>query len=83
MDQHNFAIAVPRKQADISAIPFLSFSSGYVQRATDLLPQQGSRRPWQVYQNYFMDMLTIRYSKLDDGVLQFSPKPDKVESRAC
>lgn len=76
MDRHNYAIAVPHRQTDVQPIPFLSFSSGYVQRASDMLPQQGSRRPWQVYQNYLMDMLTIRYSKLDDGVLQFSsPKP--------
>lgn len=83
MDRHDYAIAVPRRQADVQSVPFLNFSSGYVQRAGDILPQQGSRRPWQVYQNYLMDMLTIRYGKLDDGVLAFSarvrqPKPEKA-----
>ena len=31
-----------------------SFTSGYVQRASAILPKQGTRRPWQVHQNYFM-----------------------------
>ena len=34
--------------------------------------KQGSRRPWQVYQNYLLDMLSIRYSRIADGVVQFS-----------
>lgn len=75
MDRHRYTIAVARRQADVQPIPFLNFSSGYVQRANDSLPQQGSRRPWQVYQNYLMDMLIIRYGRLDDGVMTFSPPP--------
>ena len=53
--------------------PFLSFTSGYVQRATAILPKQGTRRPWQVHQNYFMDMLALRFGRIDDGVLRFGP----------
>jgi len=72
MDRHGYTAAVPRKEPDVQPIPFLDFSSGYVQRAQDILPKQGSRKPWQVYQNYLKDMLTIRFGRLDDGVLQFS-----------
>jgi len=36
-----------------------------------VLPRQGQRKPWRVYQNYLMDMLTIRHGRIDDGVLRF------------
>jgi cyclohexanone monooxygenase len=74
MDRRRFAIAVARREAGVEPRPFLDFTSGYVRRAKDELPQQGSRRPWQVYQNYFQDMVTIRYGRIADGVLHFGEK---------
>lgn len=71
MDRHRHRIAVPRSDPTLQAVPFLSFTSGYVQRAAGVLPRQGDRRPWRVYQNYIMDMLTIRHGRIADGVLQF------------
>jgi monooxygenase len=71
MDRKGVAIAMPRREAGVEPEPFLSFTSGYVQRAKGELPQQGSRRPWQVYQNYLQDMLTIRYGRIADGVMHF------------
>jgi cyclohexanone monooxygenase len=71
MDRKNVAIAVPRREPGVAPEPFLNFTSGYVQRAKGELPQQGSRRPWQVYQNYLQDMLTIRYGRIADGVMHF------------
>ena len=73
MDRHAKAIAVPRKEANLSPQPFLSFTSGYVQRAIDILPQQGSRAPWQVHQNYLKDLSAIRFGRLADGVMRFGP----------
>jgi monooxygenase len=72
MDRHGYAVAVPRRDLGVQPQPFLSFSSGYVQRAIAMLPKQGSRRPWRVHQNYLLDLLTIRYGRLADGVMQFS-----------
>jgi monooxygenase len=74
MDRHGKAIAVARRTPDVQPEPFLSFTSGYVQRAQDVLPKQGSRRPWQVYQNYLQDLITIRLGRVDDGVLRFAAK---------
>jgi cyclohexanone monooxygenase len=74
MDRKGQAIAVVRREADVAPEPFLSFTSGYVQRAAALLPKQGSRRPWQVYQNYFQDMYTIRFGRIADGVMRFGQK---------
>lgn len=76
MDRHGYATVVPRRQPHVEPRPFLDFTSGYVQRAAHLLPQQGSRRPWQVYQNYLKDLFTIRFGRLNDGVLHFGKKSD-------
>ena len=73
MQRHGLAIAVPRADPAVPSQPFLSFSSGYVQRAAGLLPRQGTRKPWLVHQSYLADLLTIRFDKLADGVMRFGP----------
>ena len=57
---------------DVQPEPWLSFSSGYVQRALDTLPKQGSKRPWRVHQNYALDMLDLKFGKVDDGTMRFT-----------
>ncbi len=79
MDRHGATIAVARRDPAVKAEPFLTFSSGYVQRAVAQLPKQGARRPWRLYQNYFLDMLTIRFGRIADGVLQFG-KPGQLRA---
>ena len=72
MDRHGYAVAVARREPDVQARPFLAFSSGYVQRAIDMLPKQGTRPPWRVHQNYLLDLMHIRYGRIADGVLRFT-----------
>jgi monooxygenase len=69
--------ATPRNSdPDMQTAPWLDFSSGYVTRAMDKFPKQGARAPWKLHQNYALDLLTLRYSRLEDGVLEFSnPAP--------
>jgi cyclohexanone monooxygenase len=74
MDRRGADIAVARREAGVDPQPFLSFTSGYVQRAQAHLPQQGARRPWQLYQNYLQDMITIRFGRIADGVMRFGAK---------
>ncbi|THD59522.1 NAD(P)/FAD-dependent oxidoreductase [Phenylobacterium sp.] len=57
---------------DIEHQPWLDFSSGYVQRAMASFPKQGSKAPWKLHQNYALDLMSLRYAKLEDGVLEFS-----------
>jgi monooxygenase len=62
--------------------PWLDFSSGYVQRAMAKFPKQGSKAPWRLDQNYAKDLMSLRYAKLDDGVLQFTnPARQDVKAR--
>ena len=57
--------------ATVQPEPWVDFSSGYFQRAMDRFPKQGSKKPWRLYQNYVRDLLALRWSALEDGVLQF------------
>jgi cyclohexanone monooxygenase len=72
MKKKGFQKAVPVKDADVQEADYLSFTSGYVQRARAVLPKQGTQAPWQVNQNYLKDILLIKYGRLNDGVMQFS-----------
>jgi hypothetical protein len=59
----------------ISTEPFIDFNSGYVLRSIDQFPRQGSRAPWRLYQNYALDVLSLRFGALEDGAMRFAPAP--------
>jgi len=63
-----------RTDPSLGELPWLDFSSGYVQRAMDEFPRQGDKKPWRLYQNYLLDMLTLRFSRIEDGALSFARK---------
>jgi cation diffusion facilitator CzcD-associated flavoprotein CzcO len=60
-----------RNDPSVTEQPFIDFSSGYIQRGIDRFPKQGSRKPWRLYQNYALDLLALRFGKVDDGVMEF------------
>lgn len=67
----------------ITPEPFLSFTSGYVQRAIDKLPRQGSRKPWKLHQNYALDVMMLRFGSVDDSMEFSNPKPASRTARAA
>ncbi|MBV9563251.1 MAG: NAD(P)/FAD-dependent oxidoreductase, partial [Bradyrhizobium sp.] len=73
MDRHNYRRCMPHNDdPTIEALPSLDFTSGYVRRSVAKLPKQGSRRPWRLYQNYALDIVSLRFGKVDDGVMKYS-----------
>ncbi|WP_430636552.1 flavin-containing monooxygenase [Sphingomonas hankookensis] len=73
MRRHGYDICMPAApEPDVERRPLLDFSSGYVRRAADSTPAQGSRAPWRLRQNYFLDYLALRFDRLADGVLTFA-----------
>jgi monooxygenase len=73
MDRHGYKQCMPHNDdSTIKPLPSLSFTSGYVQRAVAELPKQGDRRPWRLYQNYALDIVSLRFGKVDDGVMRYS-----------
>lgn len=73
MDERGYASCVPENtDPSVSPEPFIDFSSGYVLRAIDRFPQQGSKPPWRLRMNYARDIVTLRLGAIEDGVLVFS-----------
>lgn len=73
MDRRGYRQCMPRNlDPTVTERPWIDFSSGYVQRSIAKLPKQGSKRPWRLYQNYALDIVTLRFGKIDDGVMQYS-----------
>ena len=69
MDRRGHTVATPTLDDDsVEALPFMDFTSGYIQRAQHLLPKQGSKRPWRLHQNYPRDIVTLRTGSLDEAM---------------
>jgi monooxygenase len=77
MSSYGYDCATPvGQEPDIADKPAIALNSGYIQRGIDLLPKQGTTRPWKFHQNYALDMLDLRFSALDDGTMEFSRLPN-------
>ncbi len=72
MDQTGQNRCMPRHDPNVREVPVIDFSSGYVQRALDALPKQGSVAPWRLHQNYLLDLLMLRHTRLDDPAMTFA-----------
>jgi len=70
-----------RHDASIEEVPFLDLTSGYVQRAIQMFPKQGSKIPWKLHQNYARDLLLLQRGKVEDGVMEFSSPAIPLGSR--
>ncbi len=79
MDATGTRQATPRvTDPTIEPQPWLDFSSGYVQRSIGQFPKQGSKAPWKLHQNYALDLMNLKFAKVDDGVLEFSKPAEKA-----
>ena len=56
----------------VEAAPLLGLTSGYVMRAADRFPKQGSKFPWQVHQSYLRDYRALKMSGVEDDAMVFS-----------
>ena len=83
MERRGYTSCTPRRR-DPSLVeePAIDFTSGYVQRAIATLPRQGSRKPWKLYQNYALDLLSLRYGALNDGTMEFAAHKQPVSPLA-
>jgi hypothetical protein len=87
MDARGVDTAVPvRADEEMERRPFLDLSSGYVQRAVDRFPRQGTVGPWNVEMAYEQDVARLRDGAVEDPELHFRtatgtarvPNPDHV-----
>jgi len=82
MDREHVTTCTPRRDWAVAREPMLGFTSGYVTRATAILPQQGATAPWQVHQNYLLDLAALSAAPLDDGVMAFTRPGEAVADAA-
>jgi hypothetical protein len=83
MRDHGYTRCVPVvDDLSVAPEPFIDFNSGYVLRAIESFPKQGSKPPWKLYQNYARDIVSLRRGSLEDGALQFDRTPVPQRARA-
>jgi cation diffusion facilitator CzcD-associated flavoprotein CzcO len=72
MDKKGFAYCVPRnRDPAMERVSFLDLASGYVDRSIDRFPKQGLKSPWKLYQNYLLDILSLRFGAMNDKELEY------------
>jgi cation diffusion facilitator CzcD-associated flavoprotein CzcO len=81
MDEHGFRQCTPRNNdPSVAPEPFIDFNSGYVLRSIDKFPKQGSKKPWRLYQNYALDIVTLKFGPIEDGAMEFAASAPTVET---
>ncbi|PCJ19438.1 MAG: FAD-containing monooxygenase EthA [Gammaproteobacteria bacterium] len=82
MDQQGHDYCTPRNNdPSIKELPFVDFRSGYIQRAIEKFPKQGSKAPWKLYQNYVIDIFSLKYGTLEDDVMEFTTQPTTIKTQ--
>jgi monooxygenase len=81
MQANGYDYCTPRRR-DPSVIeePAITLTSGYLQRSNDLLPKQGSKKPWRLHQNYARDLLALKLGRINDGAMEFTRLETKRRS---
>jgi monooxygenase len=77
LDEYSLAQATPRLDGEHESLPFSDFSSGYFQRAAEILPRQVGIAPWIQSQSYARDLRDLRHGPIEDGVLELKRAPKK------
>jgi cation diffusion facilitator CzcD-associated flavoprotein CzcO len=81
MDARGYRSATPEYGGAAATRSLLALTSGYVQRAADVLPKQGESAPWVLRQNYPADLLSTRFGDITRDLvftarpMQHSPVP--------
>jgi len=83
MERKRARQVTPQARGEKAVAPFVEkFSPGYMERALAYWPKQGSKAPWRVYQNYIRDAISLKWSPVDDGALEFSNPPEALPKPA-
>jgi len=81
MQSRDYDYCTPRRRdLSITEEPAITLNSGYLQRSNDLLPKQGSKKPWRLHQNYARDLLALKLGRINDGTMEFTRLERKQRS---
>ena len=71
MDKQKVSVCLPEEDSHaVVDDEYIDFTSGYVQRALDIMPKQGMKAPWRNYQNYLKDIFLVRLFSIKDSTLK-------------
>lgn len=59
-------------EENLGELPLINLDSGYIHRAMDILPKQGDKFPWRLYQNYILDYKVLRINSVKDKRVIFN-----------
>jgi cation diffusion facilitator CzcD-associated flavoprotein CzcO len=74
MEARGYRQCAPRADdAPASSAPLIDLEAGHFQRAPGQLPRQGLKWPWRWRQDYARDVLALKFGRIADDALRFSP----------
>lgn len=81
MDQRGMRVAVAKDTENSLGEDTVlgSLDAGYIKRAADRLPRQGTHGPWKSSQNYLEDVKILRFDPIEDGYIEFDGKKTKAQ----
>jgi cation diffusion facilitator CzcD-associated flavoprotein CzcO len=82
MDRKGYQVVVPRDTENSLGNDTIlgSLDAGYIKRAEDRLPRQGTHGPWKASQNYLKDVKILRFEPIEDGYLEFDGRRSQQAS---
>jgi len=70
MASHGYTHAFPHRGDEPMAVkPSWDIAAGYVQRSAHELPKSGTKRPWNVRQNYVADAIDYRFDRIEEAMV--------------
>ncbi|HEU4360395.1 MAG TPA: NAD(P)/FAD-dependent oxidoreductase, partial [Mycobacterium sp.] len=70
MSSRGYTHAYPhRGDEPMTEKPSWDIQAGYVLRSLHALPKSGTRRPWNVRQNYFADAIDYRFDRIEESMV--------------
>jgi cation diffusion facilitator CzcD-associated flavoprotein CzcO len=70
MHSRGYTSAYPHRGSETMAEkPSWDIEAGYVLRSLDVLPKSGTKRPWNVRQNYFADAIDYRFDRITESMV--------------
>ncbi|WAJ46030.1 NAD(P)/FAD-dependent oxidoreductase [Mycobacterium sp. Aquia_216] len=78
MSSHGYTHAYPHLGDEpMAEKPSWDIAAGYVKRSAHQLPKSGTKRPWNVRQNYLADALDYRFDRIDEA-MEFGRVADRA-----
>jgi cation diffusion facilitator CzcD-associated flavoprotein CzcO len=70
MASHGYTRAYPHRDGEpMTEKPSWDIAAGYVKRSAHELPKSGTKRPWNVRQNYLADSIDYRFDRIEEAMV--------------